>query len=148
MNATATRVCLGFSAGAIGALVFHQGLAEIFDVLGIGRNVAFRLTPTWPFGVPALVSLTFWGAMFGAALAMLKPRLRRPLWQAGMAMGLLAGLLTLFIVLPLKGVPMAHGWALWPIARTLILTMSWGLGTSLILLWLQPRPLHRRAVSA
>jgi hypothetical protein len=145
MDSAATRACLGFSAGAIAALLFHQGLAEVFDITGIGRNIAFRLAPTWPFGIPVLVSLTFWGAMYGVVLALLIPRLRRPLWQVGVAMGLIAGLVTLFAVLPLKGFPMAHGWALWPIARTLILTTAWGLATGLILPMLQPRPLHRPA---
>jgi hypothetical protein len=151
MNSAATRACLGFSAGAIAALVFHQGLAGIFDVAGIGKMVAFRVQPTWPFGIPALVSLSFWGAMYGVVLALRMPRFRRPLWQVGIALGLIAGLVTLFVVLPLKGFPVAHGWAVWPIARTLILTMSWGMGTGLILPLLQPRPLHRpatRAVSA
>ena len=143
MDSAATRAYLGFSAGAIAALLFHQGLAEIFDITGIGRNIAFRLAPTWPFGIPALVSLTFWGAMYGVVLALLMPRFRRPLWQVGVALGLIAGLVTLFVTLPLKGFPLAHGWAVWPIARTLILTTSWGLGTGLILALLQPRPLHR-----
>jgi hypothetical protein len=145
MNAAATRACLGFSAGAIAALVFHQGLAELFDIFGVGRMAAFRIAPTWPFGIPAVVSLSFWGAMYGVVLALLMPRLRRPLWQAGMALGVVAALVTLFIVLPLKGMPMAHGGALWPIARTVILTLSWGLGTSLLLPLLQPRPLLRPA---
>lgn len=148
MNSAATRACLGFSAGAIAALVFHQGLAGIFDVAGIGKMVAFRVQPTWPFGIPALVSLSFWGAMYGVVLALPMPRFRRPLWQVGIALGLIAGLVTLFVVLPLKGFPVAHGWAVWPIARTLILTMSWGMGTGLILPLLQPRPLHRPATRA
>ena len=112
-------------------------------MLGIGRHAAFRLVPTWPFGIPALVSLSFWGAMYGVVLALIEPRLRRPLWQIGIALGLVAGVVNLFVVLPLKGYPMMHGGALWPIARTLILTTSWGIGAALILPLLQPRPLHK-----
>lgn len=143
MDSAATRACLGFSAGAIAALLFHQGLAELFDQFGIGRHAAFRLVATWPFGLPAVVSLSFWGAMYGIALALLAPRLRRPAWQVGLALGAVAGCVTLFVVLPLKGAPVAHGGALWPVARTLLLTMSWGLGAGLILPLLQPRPLFR-----
>lgn len=151
MNSFATRACLGFSAGAIAVLVFHQGLAEIFDLAGIGRQLAFRLQPTWPFGIPALVSLSFWGAMYGVVFALLQPRFRRPLWQAGIAMGLIAGVLTLFVALPLKGTLIAHGGAVWPIARTLLLTSFWGLGVGLLLRLLQPRRFNRpvpRAVRA
>jgi hypothetical protein len=143
MESAATRACLGFLAGAIAALVFHQCVAEIFDIAGIGKMVAFRITPTLPFGIPAVVSLSFWGAMYGVVLALVAPRLRRPLWQAGLGLGLLAGLVTLFVVFPLKGLPVAHGGALWPIARTFILTASWGLGASLLLPLLRPRPLLR-----
>lgn len=145
MGAVATRACLGFSAGAIAALVFHQGLAEMFDLAGIGRMAAFRTQPTWPFGVPALVSLTFWGAMYGVILALAMPRIRVPLWQAGMALGTVAGLIALFIVLPLKGFPIAHGGAIWPVARTMILTSCWGFGAGMILPMLRPRPLFRPA---
>ena len=71
MESAATRACIGFSAGAIAVLVFHQGLAGVFDLTGLGSMRAFRLLPTWPFGVPALVSLSFWGAMYGIAFALL-----------------------------------------------------------------------------
>ena len=108
MESATTRACLGFLAGAIAALVFHQGLSEIFDLLGIGRNAAFRLAATWPFGVPALVSLSFWGAMYGVVLSLALPRIRRPLWQLGLGLGLIAGLIALFVVCPLKGFSVAH----------------------------------------
>lgn len=143
MESNATRVCIGFSAGAIAALVFHQGLAGAFDLIGLGSLRAFRLLPTWPFGVPAIVSLSFWGAMYGIVFSLLSPRLGRHLWLAGIGMGLIAGLVTLFVVLPLKGLPVAHGWAVWPIARTLLLTGFWGLGVGVLLPMLRPRPLHR-----
>ena len=145
MDSAATRACLGFSAGAISALVFHQGLAAVFDLIGVGSLAAFRLSPTWPFGIPAIVSLSFWGAMYGAAFALAAPRFRHPLWRMGLGMGLIAGLVTLFVVLPLKGFPIAHGGAVWPIARTLLLTLSWGIGMGTILSLLRPRPLHRPA---
>ncbi len=143
METAATRACLGFLAGAIAALLFHQGLAEVFDIAGIGKMVAFRVAPTWPFGVPAIVSLSFWGALYGAVLALAAPFLRRRLWQAGLGLGIVAALTTLFVVLPLKGLPIAHGGALWPIARTFILTASWGLGAGLLLPLLHPRRLLR-----
>ena len=148
MESPATRACLGFSAGAIAALVFNQGLAEVFDLAGIGKMVAFRVTPTWPFGIPVIVSLSFWGALYGVVLALIAPRLGRPLWQAGLGLGLIAALITLFVVFPLKGQAIAHGGAWWPIARTFILTASWGLGTSILLPMLRPRPVFRAAPRA
>jgi hypothetical protein len=141
MGFSSTRACLGFSAGAIAALLFHQGLAEMFDLAGIGRMAAFRLQPAWPFGLPAVVNLTFWSALYGVAFALAAPRFSRPLWQVGIGLGLIAGVGTLFVTLPLNGVPLAHGWHLWPIARTVILNLCWGAGTGVLLPMLRPRPL-------
>ena len=87
-------------------MVFHQGLAGVFDLTGLGSMRAFRLLPTWPFGIPAIVSLSFWGAMYGIVFALLSLRFGRLLWLAGTAMGLIAGLVTLFVVLPLKVCPL------------------------------------------
>ncbi len=143
MDSAFTRGCLGFSAGAIAALLFHQGLAEIFDLTGIGRMAAFRLQPVWPFGLPGVVNLSFWSGIYGVAFALAMPRFRRPLWQGGIGLGLIAGAVTLFATLPLNGAPLAHNWHLWPIARTLILNLCWGLGISALLPILQPRPLLR-----
>ncbi len=147
MDSAFTRACLGFSAGAIAALLFHQGLAEIFDLTGIGRMAAFRLQPVWPFGLPGVVNLSFWSALYGVAFALALPHLRRPIWQVGIGLGLIAGVVTLFVTLPLNGIPLAHGWHTWPIARTIILNLCWGLGTGMLLPMLQPRPLLR-SVSA
>ena len=137
------RACLGFCAGAIAALVFHQGLAEVFDLLGIGSMRAFRTTPTWPLGLPAIVSLTFGGGLYGAFFAVVSTRLTCSHRLAALVYGFILGILALFVFLPLRGIPMLHDGAIWPICRTLILNVSWGLGLSLILPWLQPRPLFR-----
>ncbi len=145
MESAVTRACLGFTAGAIAVLTFHQGLAQVFDLMGIGRMWAFRIAPTWPFGIPALVSLCFWGGAYGAVFALMMPRFRRPLWQLGMILGMLTGLVALFVVVPLKGNPVAHGWMAWPIMRTMLLNGFWGLGLGLILPILRPRPLTRPA---
>ena len=70
------------------------------------------------------------------------------LWRCVLALGLIAALITLFVVFPLKGQAIAHGGAWWPIARTFILTASWGLGTSILLPMLRPRPVFRAAPRA
>jgi hypothetical protein len=49
----------------------------------------------------------------------------------------------MFIVAPIKGHPIANGWHLWPIARSLLINGFWGLGVGLILPLLTPRAMVR-----
>ena len=145
METGATRACLGFTAGAIAVLTFHQGLAEVFHLLGLPTLGGYRTAPTWPFGVPVLVSLCFWGGMYGALFTVLAPQRPHALWRRSLALGLIAGSIGLFVVAPLKGHGFAHHWAVWPMARTLLLNGFWGLGLGLILPLLRPRPLTKPA---
>lgn len=141
------RAFLGCIAGAIAVLTFHQGSAELFHILGLARHTAFRLVPTWPFGVPSVVSLTLWGALYGAAFGLIAPHLRRPVWLQGVGLGLIAASVALFVVAPLKGHAVAYGFEALPVTRTLIVTATWGLGVGLILPLLRPRLLPRHTVA-
>ena len=143
MQTAATRACLGFTAGAIGVLTFHQGLAEVFYLLGLPTLGGYRTAPTWPFGIPVIVSLCFWGGFYGALFGAFMPRIPSSLWRQGLVLGLAAGLIGLFVVAPIKGHGVAWHWMAWPIARTLLLNGCWGLGVGLILPLLRPRPLTK-----
>jgi hypothetical protein len=52
----------------------------------------------------------------------------------------------MFIVAPIKGMPIANGWMVWPILRSLLINGAWGLGVGLILPLLLPRGAARRGV--
>lgn len=133
------RIFLGFVAGALAVLTFHQGMVELLYLAGLVPRMAFRVAPVPPFGVPLVLSLTFWGGLYGAVFAALIPRLRAPLWLCGIGLGCVAALIALFVVAPLKGHAPAYGGAIWPIAKTFILTGAWGLGVGLIFPLLRPR---------
>ncbi len=141
MDTIATRACVGFSAGSIAVLTFHQGLSEVFLRVGLPTHGGFRISPTWPFGLPSIVSLCFWGGIYGIAFAVSVRGRPTSLWRQGLLMGLLAAAIGLFIVTPLKGHGIAYHGALWPIGRAMILNLSWGLGMGLLLPLLWPRPL-------
>src|ERR1700678_1029315 len=68
------RVFLGFVAGAISVLTFHQGLWALFYASGAMPMPPFPTRPMPPFSVPLIVSLCFWGGLYGAVFGLLRPR--------------------------------------------------------------------------
>ena len=56
---------LGFIAGALGVLIFHQGFVAILHVAGGLPIAPYSFAPTHPFNVPQVLSLAFWGGVWG-----------------------------------------------------------------------------------
>jgi hypothetical protein len=137
------RGFLGFIAGAIAVLTFHQGMVEALHVLGWSPFVPYRTTPVPPFGVPLIVSNCFWGGLWGTAFGFLMPRFTWPMWLCGLLLGCLAATVGLFIVAPLKGLPLAGGWVPVRMLRSVVINGFWGLGVGVILPMLMPRSLVR-----
>jgi hypothetical protein len=146
MQTAPMRAFLGFVAGAIAVLTFHQGIVAALYEIGWASFAPFRTTPVPPFGVPVIVSLCFWGGVYGAVFGLLMPRFTLPLWLCGLILGVIAALVGMFIVAPIKHNPIANGWYAWPIARSLLINGFWGLGVGVILPLLMPRSLVRAHV--
>src|SRR5262245_66304164 len=75
---------------------------NLFELTG---RAAYSLQPTEPFGVPRVLSLTFWGGMWGALFSGLLWRLKgERLVEAATLLGAaLPTLVAWFVVAPLKG---------------------------------------------
>jgi hypothetical protein len=110
--------------------------------LGVSPFTAYRANPVPPFGVPLIADLCFWGGLYGLVFGLLVPRFTWPLWVCGLILGVVAALVGMFVVAPIKGYTLANGWQAWPIARSLIINGFWGLGVGLILPLLMPRGLR------
>src|SRR5665648_988018 len=54
---------LGFAAGFIATLIFHQGLWSVFNHTGVipPDRPAWPVDPIPPFGIPSVLSKAFWG---------------------------------------------------------------------------------------
>lgn len=66
MNKLFKLILIGFIAGFLATVIFHQGLLELFFRLGIiSFNKAYSIKPTYPFGIPAFISSSFWGGIWG-----------------------------------------------------------------------------------
>jgi hypothetical protein len=126
---------LGFIAGFLATLIFHQGLWFLFHQLGLFAlpRPAWPLDPVPPFGVPSVLSKAFWGGVWGAGLAPVLSRCRGPVYWAGFILvGVVAlTIVAFFVVAPLKGEPIPP---LWPrFAAGLLLNGAWGFGTAALL---------------
>ena len=124
-------VVFGFLAGALAVPLFHQVMLAILYASHFVARAPFSLQPTKPLGLPAVVSLTFWGGVWGIIFAMVGSR-------RGYAFAVLFGaifptVVAWFVVLPLKGIPAGGGWAPRGVASALLVNGAWGLGTAVFL---------------
>jgi len=127
------RVLLGFLAGFLGTIVFHQIAVALLHASGVTPRAAWLMTPVPPFGVPSVISLSFWGGVWGAIMIPIVDRLPgTKYWIVSIVFGAIAPtLVAWFLVAPLKHQPIAGGWK--PAALTIgpIVNACWGFGTAL-----------------
>lgn len=131
----AKTLMLGFIAGFFGVLIFHQSLWVVLYHVGMipPDRPAWSMNPTAPFGVPYVISQSFWGGLWGAALAPWLDRFSGArYWASWILIGAVALTLTaLYLVSWIKGQPMPP---LWPrFYYALLVNGAWGFGTALLL---------------
>lgn len=129
-------VLAGFAAGFVAALVFNQIALAILNVVGVTPAMPYVLRPVPPFGVPAVLSLAFWGGIWGSVLAFLQRGFPRGAgyWIAALLFGaVVPTLVAWFVVAPLKGLPVAAGWDPARMAVGPIINAAWSVGTVLLL---------------
>ncbi len=130
------RAVLGFIAGALAVLVFHQGMLAVLHATGVVPRSPYSFMPTQPFGVPAVLSAAFFGGLWGAVMLLALPARTAHgpgFWLAGLVFGaILPTAVALIVVAPLKGQPMGGGWQAGRIIVGLLVNGAWGLGTALI----------------
>ena len=126
---------LGFVAGFLATLIFHQGLWYLFNQAGVipPARSAWPIDPVPPFGIPSVLSKAFWGGLWGLALTPVLAHLDGgSYWAAWIVVGAVALTAVAFFIVPLlKGEPMQ---AMGP--RFLIglaVNGAWGFGTALFL---------------
>ena len=128
------RALLGFVAGFVATLVFHQIALELLHMAGIVPNAAWPMRPVPPFGVPAVISLAFWGGVWGAILIpIIDSRRGSAYYVLAMILGaIVPTLVAWFIVAPLKHQPVASGWNPKRMMIGPIVNAAWGFGTAWI----------------
>lgn len=124
-----------FLAGFISTLVFHQGMLALLAAAGATKRKPFAMTPVGPLHVPSVLSLAFWGGVWGIALWYVIGRMAGPqYWIWALVLGAIApSIVALFVVMPLKGMPVAGGGDRTLIVGALILNAAWGLGVAVLM---------------
>jgi hypothetical protein len=130
---------MAFIAGVLAVPIFHQILLGILHLAGIVPFTPFNMTPTKPFGVPDVISISFWGGVWGVVFALTVRR-----WFSGTAYwiasavigGVALTLVFMFVVWPLKigGLP-PDMVGLFVIG--FLLNAAWGIGWALFLMLLE-----------
>ncbi len=120
-----------FVAGFLATLVFHQGLLALLHAAAVVPVSAYNWASSHPLGVPAVLSLAFWGGVWALPLWWLirfkQPRLY---WLVSVLFGAIAPtVVAMLLVFPLKGLPV--GAATW--VGGFILNAAWGLGVGVFM---------------
>lgn len=126
---------LAFLAGFIATLTFHQGTLAALHKAGLWPKPAYPMAQTQPFHVPAVISLAFWGGVWGLlAWELVRGKVGAPYWLGATLFGAIGpSVVALFVVFPLKGMPVAGGWNPKVILPVLLLNGAWGFGFALLM---------------
>lgn len=120
----------GFIAGFLATLLFHQGLLALLHWLA-NAPAPFDMSGAPPLGVPRVLSLAFWGGVWGVGLAwLLKNQSGARYWWAWILSGAVGpSAVAMLVVFPLKGLPVTAQ----VVVGALLLNAAWGLGCALYL---------------
>ena len=122
---------LAFLAGFVATLVFHQGALWLLHVAGVTPRTPFVMKPVPPFNVPTVLSLAFWGGVWGIIMIAAIAKARAFYLVATIFGAILPTLVAAFVIAPLRHMPLTGN----PgklLAVGLIVNGAWGLGTALL----------------
>lgn len=120
-----------FVSGFLATLIFHQGLFAVFFYAGVVPSAPFNMSPVPPLGVPAVISLAFFGGLWGMVLWAIIGRLATAaFWSLAIVLGAIGPTaVAMLVVFPLKGLEVsAQTWI-----GGLVLNGFWGLGLAIFL---------------
>ncbi len=149
MNQRAIDLVKAFAAGFASTLVFHQGLLTLFYLAAVVPRAPYDLRAVPPMAIPAVISLAFWGGAWGVAIWPFLKHVAGPAYwaRALVISAVFPSVVGLFIVFPLKGMPMAGGWNPKVIVSALVLDGAWGLGMALLMRLMRVSPAKHSELS-
>jgi hypothetical protein len=129
-----------FIAGFVSTLTFHQGLLWFFHHNGMVNATPWNLTPVPPLGVPAVVSLAFWGGLWGIIIWLLIRRaLAAGYYVGAIILGAIGPTVVAFTLVPwLEHHAVAADINPHTITIALALNGAWGLGLALFMRIMNP----------
>jgi hypothetical protein len=133
---TGKTLIIGFAAGFLAVLAFHQPLLALLNEVGFVKAATYSTQPTQPFGIPQVLSLSFWGGVWGVLLAVVQRWFPRGAgyWITAAVFGaVFPTLVAWFIVAAMKGQPVAAGGDVHRMMTGLMINAAWGIGTAALL---------------
>ena len=94
-----------FIAGFLATLVFHQGAFGLFYLAGVIPSAPFNMTPVSPFGVPSILSISFFGGLWGLPVWwLIRNREKIGYWLLAILAGAVGPtVVAMVVVFPIKG---------------------------------------------
>jgi len=124
-----------FIAGFLSTLLFHQGVILLFHLMGAFPRAPWNMDPVPPLGVPSVISLAFWGGIWGIPIwYLMRHATGAAYWARAIVFGAIGPTAVAFLVVfPLKGLAFGAGWdpKLW--IGGLIVNGAWGFGLALLI---------------
>ena len=130
------QILKGFAAGFVATLVFHQLAVAVLAGVGLAPFGAWNLSPTAPLGIPAVLSLSFWGGIWGIIFILVHQHFGHGTryWVSAFLFGaIVTSVVALFIVVPMKGGPLGGGFAPALLLTVFIINGVWGIATAWLL---------------
>ncbi|MCC1497824.1 hypothetical protein J1C54_13450 [Alcanivorax sp. 1008] len=123
-----------FIAGFIATIVFHQGVVGLFWLMGAIPNAPWNMSAVPPLGVPQVISLAFFGGLWGVPVWWLIRRWHGAmLWLSALVAGAVGPTaVAMLVVFPLKGLAVG----LTTVVGGLIVNGAWGIGVVCVMRWL------------
>src|SRR5262245_2843953 len=122
---------LAFLAGFVATLVFHQGALWLLHYAGMTTRTPYVMKPVPPFGVPSVISLAFWGGVWGIVMIAAIGRAKGFYFLATVFGAVLPTLVAAFLIAPLRHIQLT-GSPVKLLAIGLIINAAWGLGTAVL----------------
>src|SRR5215212_5639310 len=76
-GAVVKRIVLAWLAGFLATLVFHQPVLWLLHAAGVTPRTPYNMKAVPPLHVPSVISLAFWGGVWGIIMILALARVRR-----------------------------------------------------------------------
>src|SRR6185503_21256274 len=93
---------VAFVAGFLATLVFHQPVLWLLHLAGVTERMPYNMKPVPPFGVPSVISLAFWGGVWGIVMIAAIGRTKAFYLLSAIFGAILPTLVAALIIVPLR----------------------------------------------
>jgi hypothetical protein len=135
LDLSPATLAIAFAAGFLAVLTLYEVVFLLLFIGGVIPVPPFSMKPMPPFGVPEVLSQSFWGGVWGIVLLLIVPRFfsGTGYWVASAVIGGIAlTLVYMFVVVPIKtGALPPNMVGLFAIG--FLLNAVWGIGWALFL---------------